>query len=169
MLYNPKGYLVGALLGYSRQQLQQQELTGAIQLLFASPLHLKWHILTTVRRALANYVLLPSKDAFYINNVAVFSNARGQDLGTSLLDDLCHQLKQQGYRCVELDVTFCNKGAIRFYQRYGFYRVSQSGSETLSQQYGLPLLLRLRYVLPKQSKKRNNRANPNHSANRQAS
>ncbi|WP_244156134.1 GNAT family N-acetyltransferase [Photobacterium angustum] len=65
-----------------------------------------------------------------------------------LLDDLCHKLKQQGYRCVELDVTFCNIGAIRFYQRYGFYQVSLSGSEALSQQYGLPLLLRLRYVLP---------------------
>ena len=158
-LYNHNDITQGAVLGYSRQQLQQQELTGAIQLLFASPLHLKWHILTTVRKALANYVPLPSNDAFYINNVAVFSNARGQGLGTSLLDDLCHQLKQQGYRCVELDVTFCNKGAIRFYQRYGFYQVSQSGSEALSQQYGLPLLLRLRYVLPTSTSSQKNNTN----------
>ncbi|WP_434145673.1 GNAT family N-acetyltransferase [Photobacterium leiognathi] len=145
--YSQHNEIKGAVLGYSRHQLKQQEFMGAIQLLMAMPLTLKAHLLTTVRNALEGYVPLPSEGAFYINNIAVCESARGQGIGTAILDALCLQLKQQGYRYIELDVTECNQGAIRFYNDYGFTQVSQSGSEELNQQHGLPILLRMRYIL----------------------
>ncbi|OBU16906.1 FAD-binding oxidoreductase [Photobacterium aquimaris] len=147
-VYYHDNHIKGAVVGYTKQHMQQQELIGAIQLLIDTPLKLKWHLLTTVRKALNNYVPLPSEDAFYINNIAVFDEYRGQGIGADILDSLCNWLQKQNISSIELDVTQCNKGAINFYQRYGFHIISQSGSDELEQQFQLPILLRMRYFIP---------------------
>lgn len=147
-IYRHDNQIKGAVVGYSRQHMQQQEFAGAIQLLLTVPLKLKWHLLTAVRKALNNYVPLPSEESFYINNIAVFSEYRGQGIGSDILNNLCAWLQKQNISSIELDVTQCNKGAINFYQRYGFHIVSQSGSAALEQQYQLPILLRMRYLIP---------------------
>jgi len=86
----------------------------------------------------------PSTDAFYINNIAVDGTRRGLGLGARLLDQAIDTARAAGYRSVELDVTVSNDGAIRFYERFGFNRVSVSGSDALMQKYTLPKLNRMR-------------------------
>jgi FAD/FMN-containing dehydrogenase/SAM-dependent methyltransferase len=106
-----------------------------------------FHLISSVRAALGNYVPAPSDDAYYINNLAISSDCRGQDLGQKLLDHVCDEARHQHYRCIELDVTTDNASAIKFYQRYGFYLVSESGTERHETQYHLPKLHRMRLRL----------------------
>ena len=138
---------VGVVLGYSREQLQQAELPGAINMLRAAPLASWWHLVVTVNKALSGYVPPPSQGAFYINNIAVDADARGKGYGTELLNRVIEDARQQGYRSLELDVTHINQGAIRFYQRNGFAVVSESGSEELFHLYRLPVLKRMRLLI----------------------
>ena len=52
----------------------------------------------------------PSDDAYYINNLAISSDCRGQ----KLLDYLCQQAREQNYRCIELDVARMMQVRLRF-------------------------------------------------------
>lgn len=101
----------------------------------------------TVSRALSSYVPAPADDAFYINNIAVDADARGKGYGTTLLERVIDNARRQGFRCLELDVTHINEGAIRFYQRHGFAIIAESGSEALFQRHKLPILKRMRLVI----------------------
>src|SRR5210317_1379709 len=74
--------VVGVVLGYSREQFLQAELPGAINMLKATPLKFWPHLMFTVNGALSGYVPPPSPGAFYINNIAVDANARGQGYGS---------------------------------------------------------------------------------------
>lgn len=138
---------VGVVLGYSREQLEQAELPGAINMLKAPPLTTWWHLIVTVNKALSGYVPPPSKAAYYINNIAVDSGARGKGYGTELLNRVIENARQQGFRSLELDVTHVNEATIRFYQRNGFAIVSESGSEELFLRHRLPILKRMRRLI----------------------
>lgn len=139
--------VVGVSLGYDKRQLASQELYGTINMFRAAPWSLWPHLVTRVGPALSGYVPPPSGDAFYINNIAVDTRHRGTGLGRKLLDHVIERARGNGYRCVELDVTERNTGALRFYERYGFRRVSQSGSEAVTRKYGLPVLRRMRFPI----------------------
>ena len=138
---------VGVVLGYSRKQFLQAELPGAVNMLRATPISRWPFLIGTVSKALANYVPPPADDAYYINNIAVNTAARGQGYGTKLLAYIVDEARSQGYRSLELDVTHVNDGAIRFYQRNGFAIVSESGSAELFDRYRLPVLKRMRLLI----------------------
>lgn len=156
--------VVGVLLGYGREDLEAAELPGAINMLRAAP-PIRWpHLVFTVNRALSGYVPPPTGDAFYINNVAVDSNARGKGYGTALLQQLTEQARRQGYRALELDVTEINEDAIRFYRRHDFHVIGESGSAALFERYRLPVLKRMRRVIDdSRPLNRNNDGSPSSS------
>lgn len=139
--------IVGLMLGYGRQQLVGEELTGMLNMLRATPVSRWPHLAGRVGRALSGYVPPPAGDAFYINNIAVDGSRRGAGLGRRLLDHVVERSRRERYRCIELDVTAPNSGAIRFYENYGFRVVSTSGTDAVERRYGLPRLLRMRYLL----------------------
>ena len=139
--------IVGVELGYNREQLAGQELAGAIHMLKAMPLGRWPHLMVHVNRALSGYVMPPAADAYYINNIAVDGRKRGMGLGQRFLDYVTESARGRGYRCIELDVTEINEGGIRFYERYGFRKVAESGTAEKTATYGLPKLIRMRYVM----------------------
>ncbi len=139
--------LCGAELGYSAEQLSAEEFSGAVNMLRAMPPRRWLHLIGSVNRALAGYVMPPSPDAYYINNIAVNGDHRGKGLGRSFLDHIARAAGQEGYRSIELDVTDINEGGIRFYERYGFHCVAESRPEAAVTRYGLPPLKRMRLVL----------------------
>ena len=141
------GETVGVVLGYSREDFIGSELPGAFNMLRATPINRWPFLLTTVNRALSNYVPPPSKDAFYINNIAVDAGVRGKGYGGKLLAHIIAVATQKGFRSLELDVTHVNEDAIRFYQRNGFSIVSESGTGELFDRYRLPVLKRMRLVV----------------------
>jgi FAD/FMN-containing dehydrogenase/ribosomal protein S18 acetylase RimI-like enzyme len=143
--------VVGVVLGYGRQQFLEAELPGALNMLRATPVKYWLRMIGTVNKALSNYVPPPSVDAFYINNIAVDSAARGKGYGAILLKHIINDSRTRGYRGIELDVTHINEGAIRFYERSGFLTVSESGSEALFAEHKLPILKRMRLNLPENS------------------
>lgn len=134
---------VGIELGYDKNQLAKQDLIGGILLLLKSPPSIWWHVITKVGSVVDGYVPKPGDDAYYINNIAVSSACRGGGIGLLLLEDAIRRANENGYRCVELDVTSVNEGAIRFYEKHGFAAVSESGSRELHEKYGLPPLIRM--------------------------
>jgi len=137
----------GVVLGYDRSELGAQELAGMLNMFRAMPLRRWPHLVGPASRALSGYVPPPSGDAWYINNIAVDPERRGLGLGRLLLDRLVADCRARGYRCIELDVTEPNRAAIDFYRKYGFRRVSESGSAKQLDRYGLPKLLRMRLLL----------------------
>ena len=139
--------IVGVELGYDRQQLASQEFAGALNMLRAMPLTRWPHLIVRVNQALSGYVMPPAADAYYINNIAVDGSKRGMGLGRRFLDYIADRARRNGYRCVELDVTDINEGGIRFYERYGFRKVAESGTAEKAEKCGLPKLLRMRYVI----------------------
>ena len=141
------GELAGVELGYDRVQLEAQEFAGTLNMLRAMPLRRWPHLMLRVSRALSGYVMRPSGDAYYINNIAVDGGRRGMGLGGRFLDHVVDTARKRGYRCIELDVTEINAGGIRFYERYGFHRVAQSGTAATTEVYGLPKLVRMRYLI----------------------
>lgn len=138
------GKVIGVEIGYSRLQLESQDLIGALNMFRASPIRLWPHIVGKVRKALDGYVPLPSSNAYYINNIAVDSSVRGSGVGRLLLEYVINKARKEGFCCVELDVTESNSNAIKFYERNGFRYVSTSGSDAIEKLYGLPRLYRMR-------------------------
>ncbi len=141
------GEVAGVELGYDRATLSAQDVPGALAMLRAARVTRWPHLVATVGRVIAAYVSPPARDAYYINNIAVGQERRGQGLGEALLLHVLERARGAGYRCVELDVTEANEGAIRFYRRHGFHAVSESGSQTFLRRYGLPRLKRMRCLL----------------------
>lgn len=141
------GELVGVELGYDQRQLAAQEFAGSLNMLGAMPLSRWPHLIGRVGPALSGYVQPPSGDAYYINNIAVDETCRGSGFGKAFLEHVIASAQAKGYRCVELDVTTANSGAIRFYEKHGFNYVSESGTSALEQKFALPKLKRMRLLL----------------------
>lgn len=141
------GKLSGAELGYSAKQLAAEEFSGTLNMLRAMPLQRWPHLVGPVNRALAGYVMPPSPDAYYINNIAVDSEQRGAGLGKHFLSHIVREAQKDGFRCIELDVTDINADGIRFYERCGFYCVAESRPQVAVNRYGLPALKRMRLII----------------------
>lgn len=65
------------------------------------------------------------EDTFYISSVAFYAQFRNQGLGTSLLAHVEDIARRSGTRRLDLDVETYNKGALRFYQRFGMNTVGE--------------------------------------------
>lgn len=57
---------------------------------------------------------------FLMDGLFVAAEARGQGVGTALLDAICAEARKRGYRHVRLDVIDTNDRARALYVRYGF-------------------------------------------------
>ena len=81
------------------------------------------------------------KNDYYLSNIAVNPQYRGQGIGTCILKNAVKTAEDKGCRRVLLDVTFKNKGAKRLYERFGFKVYSKNtpklfkGHGTLSMEY----------------------------------
>lgn len=58
--------------------------------------------------------------------VAVVPNARGQGVGSELLETLLERARGDGYEGLSLAVDRHNEGAIALYEQYGFHRVAET-------------------------------------------
>ena len=96
-----------------------------------------------VKGTLINRSLTASldKNDYYLSNIAVDPQYRGQGIGTYILKNAVKTAEDKGCKRVLLDVTFKNKGAKRLYERFGFKVYSKNtpklfkGHETLSMEY----------------------------------
>jgi ribosomal protein S18 acetylase RimI-like enzyme len=68
-------------------------------------------------------------DRFLMDGICVADTARGQGVGTALLDAICAEGRRRGYPSVRLDVIDANTRARALYERQGFVptRTSQIG------------------------------------------
>jgi ribosomal protein S18 acetylase RimI-like enzyme len=62
----------------------------------------------------------PARDELYIDGVAVAAQARGQGVGTKLLDEVMAIARESGKRHIRLHVVDTNPRAQALYQRLGF-------------------------------------------------
>jgi len=62
---------------------------------------------------------------FYISSVAFYAQFRNQGWGTRLLAHVEDIARRSGTRRLDLDVETYNKGALRFYQRFGMNTVGE--------------------------------------------
>jgi len=60
------------------------------------------------------------KNDYYLSNIAVDPQFRGQGIGTYILENAFKLAEKKGCRRVILDVTLNNVGASRLYERFGF-------------------------------------------------
>jgi ribosomal-protein-alanine N-acetyltransferase len=60
-------------------------------------------------------------DEIHINNVAVLPQFRGQGIGTTLMQHVLIEARRLGARRATLEVRASNRGALRLYERLGFY------------------------------------------------
>lgn len=59
-------------------------------------------------------------DRFLVDGFCVADSARGQGVGTALLDAICAEGRRRGYPSVRLDVVDSNARARALYERHGF-------------------------------------------------
>lgn len=64
-------------------------------------------------------------DGLYIQNISVDATARGEGIGTQLMNHVEKWAMQQGYTSLWLDVAFDNPNAKKLYERQGFFEVSK--------------------------------------------
>ena len=91
--------------------------------------HLQYHALVQqfgLLSGLIRYAIfaatdrLPKPYELVMDGIAVSAAARGQGIGTQLLDALYQFAQQHGYRSIRLDVINTNPNARRLYERVGF-------------------------------------------------
>ncbi len=75
-----------------------------------------------VKGTLINELLTASvgKNDYYLSNIAVDPQFRGQGIGTYILENAFKVAEKKECRRVILDVTLNNVGASRLYERFGF-------------------------------------------------
>jgi ribosomal protein S18 acetylase RimI-like enzyme len=66
----------------------------------------------------------PARDELYVDGVAVAAEARGQGIGTLLMDEAAAIARETGKRWLRLDVISTNPRAQALYERLG-YRVTK--------------------------------------------
>lgn len=72
--------------------------------------------------ALQPYRQLTDPDSLFIAELCLLPAARGQGVGTLLLERANSDALQQGLPCITLRVFKDNVGAVRLYERFGFTR-----------------------------------------------
>jgi ribosomal protein S18 acetylase RimI-like enzyme len=73
---------------------------------------------------------------FLIDGIFVHADARGQGVGTLLLEAICHEAKTRGYPAVRLDVIDTNPRAKALYLRLGFKEVGEQLTGPLRYVFG---------------------------------
>lgn len=61
-----------------------------------------------------------SSDVLEITNIAVIESKQGQGLGKFIIDKICRQAEQQGYKSIRVATGNSSIGQLAFYQKVGF-------------------------------------------------
>lgn len=85
-------------------------------------------------RIVGTVSVVTRKDSLYIRSMAILPEARGNQIGERLLEEVKDYAAAHDYRKLFLNTTPFLKRAIRLYEKFGFVRC---GSDDL---YGTPLL-----------------------------
>ena len=75
--------------------------------------------------ALQPYRELSDPNSLFISELCLLSEARGQGLGTRLLEHARESAAEQSLPRVTLRVFSANTGAVRLYERFGFRQISE--------------------------------------------
>ena len=78
----------------------------------------------------------PAEGEFKIESLAVAAEARGQGIGTRLLNEAERYARGQGYAVLSLDVVDTNERAFQLYERLGFETVGREHYGRLTQRAG---------------------------------
>lgn len=99
------GEVLGMLLAFPMQETEIEE--------------------TEIDPVLLPYTKLEQYGSYYICAMAVFEQFRGMGIGTKLLEIAEQQAKERGLSQLSLLVFEQNEGAVRLYERNGFYEIKR--------------------------------------------
>lgn len=112
----------GILLFYAPQQKNKNRENVAYSQVF-SPLELlKLWFKSIFLKSIENK---SEVDGLYIQNISVEASARGEGIGTKLINHTEEWASKQGFNSLWLDVAFDNPKAKRLYEKQGFFEVSK--------------------------------------------
>jgi ribosomal protein S18 acetylase RimI-like enzyme len=114
--------IAGILLFYSIKNIDKKRENKAYGRIFSTSelfsLWLKSLILKSIHEK-------SEVDGLYIQNISVDAAARGEGIGTKLMNFVQEHALQKGYSSLWLDVAFTNPKAKKLYEREGFIEVSK--------------------------------------------
>jgi ribosomal protein S18 acetylase RimI-like enzyme len=123
------GRAAGMLLGYSGGEKAKEDLATGLGLFGA----LGVEVLRRLPRLLRvqRMVGFLRREEWYVSNVAVRPEARGQHVGHALMRDAEERARGGAASAIVLDVETDNPGAIRLYQGLGYAMASRAPSLSL--------------------------------------
>lgn len=83
---------------------------------------------------------------FYLACVSVAEEARGQGVGTFILEQAIEMARSHGFKRAVLDVDLDNKGAYKLYERFGFTAFNKNSIPWISGEKGV---LNMEFLLKK--------------------
>lgn len=113
------GIRMGAMICYQEKEEQESQGDTTEPAKENSPLPLE------LTNALQPYRELSDPNSFFISELCLVKEARGQGLGTQLLEYAKETAKKQNFSNITLRVFSENVGAIRLYERFGFQFVDE--------------------------------------------
>ena len=124
------GRKAGMLIGYDGQTERKEKWrTG---LLLIKYMKLKFFAKIPAMLKALKVVGRAQDNEYYISNVAVYPEFRGNKLGTTLLLGVEEETKRRGAKKSTLDVGVDNQGAIRLYNRLGYSIVGKPRTAKIS-------------------------------------
>lgn len=123
LVFESENHIIkGILLAYSPKQKNKEKENSAYSQVF-SVLEL---IILWLKSLLLKSIENKSEiDGLYIQNISVDATARGEGIGTQLMNYIEKWAVQQGCTSLWLDVAFDNPKAKKLYERQGFSEVSK--------------------------------------------
>jgi len=118
------GAAAGILLGYTGLQKAAEDPATGLRLFGALGPGLLLRLSRLLRLQRSIGALAP--DEYYVSNVAVRPEFRGQGIGSLLLERARAEAAEAGAAWIVLDVETDNEGARRLYERLGFSRRSET-------------------------------------------
>jgi ribosomal protein S18 acetylase RimI-like enzyme len=87
-------------------------------------------------------------DRFLLDGVCVDAGARGQGIGSALVETLCAEARARGYQAIRLDVIDTNLRARALYERLGFIPVRTASIGALGHVFGFRAAVTMVRPLP---------------------
>ena len=112
------GKKAGVIIGYGWKTEREEEWRTGLLLIK----HMRLGFLTKILSLLRALSIggRTKGDEYYISNVAVYPEFRGNHLGTNLLLKMEEEAKRHGVEKIALDVKADNQGAIKLYNRLNY-------------------------------------------------
>jgi ribosomal protein S18 acetylase RimI-like enzyme len=119
--------LRGFMLGYPVREISKMPRSIIFRLGKLVKLCGLSNVVKIVSHALAIIKYFPKlyHNEYFLSNLAVYQEYRGQGVGTGLLEKAEEEAKAMGLEKLSLYVEVDNPGAIRLYEKYGFIKVDE--------------------------------------------